>query len=163
MSRKTGKIGAAVEKHRGKRLILLWISVIIWAGAAWTAFTIPGDKLPKTPALWDSVLGNGAHFAIFFILAGLFYNAFTQTRKDAAFRSAFLLVFIGTAAYGVVVEIYQGFVPGRYPSIKDGIMNAVGALNFLALAWSKRRRLSNGGSIADDLKEPAEAFPDFTK
>lgn len=50
---------------------------------------------------------------------------------SAAKRRALLF----TLAFSVAMEFLQGFVPGRMPSIWDGVANAAG----VGLAWSVQR------------------------
>jgi VanZ family protein len=48
------------------------------------------------------------------------------------------LALLLAAGYGVVLEFVQLWVPGRYPSVTDGLLDIAGILLFGGLSWLAR-------------------------
>ena len=61
------------------------------------------------------------HFAAYAILSFNFW--FISIQKLHFLVGIFLLIF-----YGILIEFFQGFVPGRNPSFYDALANSVGVL-----------------------------------
>lgn len=61
------------------------------------------------------------HFAAYAILS--FNFCFILIQKLHFLVGIFLLIF-----YGILIEFFQGFVPGRNPSFYDALANSVGVL-----------------------------------
>jgi VanZ family protein len=61
--------------------------------------------------------------------------------NDGRTRRAVVYAVLVCAAYGVLDEFHQGFVPGRDSSIGDVVADSVGAGlgTLLAAAWATRR------------------------
>ena len=79
------------------------------------------QALLGTPT-WQNLL----HVPAYFILAMLWWRTLrTQKWSVAASVIAAMLV---AAVYGVLDEVHQHFVPGRYLSLTDAMLNLVGAL-----------------------------------
>lgn len=72
------------------------------------------------------------HFAGYAWLGLLGYLSFDTTKGK---RWALLL----TIAFGIGLELLQGLVPGRMPSIADALANAAGALSIPFLARLVRK------------------------
>ena len=82
--------------------------------------------------------GNLLHVPLYWGLA-VFWHVACETVSMPASRRA--LVVIGlTAAFGVVDEVHQSFVPGRTPSGIDVVSDAIGAV-LAALSWRFLRPL----------------------
>jgi VanZ family protein len=109
-----------------KRFISVWGPVIIYAAAIFIQSAFPTPiHIPKG---WDKVI----HFFEFGLLGFL------------AARVVFLLgnverwmgIFLGgltASLWGVLDEFHQSFVPGRYASLVDGVVDGIGAFCGAAL------------------------------
>ena len=100
--------------------------------------SIPG-KLDDDHALrflteFNPQLQNLLHIPMFGLLQWLWLRAFAQVGKSGGGR---VLACIGiTTAYGLFDEFHQLFVPGRYASLTDILLNLVGvAMGTLAFRW----------------------------
>ena len=82
---------------------------------------------------WQSdPLSMSAHFTEYALLAVLFWQAFRHTPSTA--RHALVWAFVCTVLYAVSDEFHQSFVPGRFPDVRDVLVDAAGAAVALWLA-----------------------------
>ena len=77
---------------------------------------------------WQTLL----HVPAYFVLAWVWWRTL-RTRKWSVGASVSIAVFLA-AVYGVLDEVHQYFVPGRFLSLTDLSMNVLGA--FLGGAWA---------------------------
>ena len=99
-------------------LILLYMALI--AGGSLTAVPL------KVPVLrWDKEIHLLMYIPLGFLLS--------LPRMPSAFFLNFLIPLTFGSLYGAAMEILQGFVPGRSPSLYDGIANVLGVGIGLAL------------------------------
>jgi len=105
--------------------------------AIWFLSGRPGEDIPL-PGGWDKPM----HFAEYAFL-GYFLSIGLGVKWPR-----WLLALLLAAGYGIVDEYHQFFVPGRFPSGADILMDAVGAA---AGVWfgSKRKRARGGRSWND--------------
>lgn len=108
-----------------------WRAVIVMA-ALFALSSVPDDgteisqKLMPPPA-WH----NFAHVPAYAVLTWLWWRALLEAnwRGSAAIVGALALAF----GYGIFDEIHQYFVPGRFLSATDALLNGAGCL--VALGW----------------------------
>ena len=92
----------------------LFLSLIIMGSS------IPGNSIPKVAMMsWDKLL----HIAEYFIFGILGYRAFQFDLKNIKY---FLPIF--GIIFGCIDEIWQSFIPGRYPSYYDIIADGFGTI-----------------------------------
>ncbi len=98
----------------------------------------PGD--PTAGTAWLSELfHNLAHPPAYAIFAWLLINA-ASTITPRVLYGVFAITFL----YGALLEVLQTFVPDRFPSIGDTLLNALGAGIIL---WAfKTGRIKHAGS-----------------
>jgi VanZ family protein len=109
---------------------LAWLPVLGWAGLIFW-FSSQPDLRIAPDATVDFVVRKLGHMVVFGILALLAWRALaTTTRLRRPWAWAFLL----TVAYAATDEIHQGFTEGRYPSVLDVGIDALGALVAIAVA-----------------------------
>ncbi len=107
------------------------------AGIFWLS-SIPGEPSAQDPAVYGVVkwvppaVQNLLHLPLFGALAWLWRWALEAWTTRGLGIAAGVL----TAGYGVVDELHQTLVPGRYGSLTDMSLNIVGALIGL---WVYRR------------------------
>lgn len=92
--------------------------------------SIPGesdDKMLKFIIGLDPSLQNFLHIPLYGTLQFLWLQSFKKLGKKGIW--SVLICFLITIGYGVFDEFHQTFVPGRYGSLKDMLMNGLGALS----------------------------------
>ena len=93
--------------------------------------SIPGEADPQNALLsgiilWTPpALQNLVHIPLFGVLAWLWYRTLGAWIKNS--RLLFMLAFMLTTGFGILDEWHQLYVPGRYASITDTALNALGA------------------------------------
>jgi VanZ family protein len=105
------------------RKILLKIPAVLIIAAIWLLSS--QSILPKP----KGILGfdKFQHIAAYFVAAGTLGLWFSPDQWKFHIRKALLVVFLCTAAYGVIDEIHQYFVPGRDCNFWDWLADAIGA------------------------------------
>lgn len=79
-------------------------------------------------------ISNVLHIPAYGLLFILWYGYFAKRSARAGLYS-----FTITTGCGILNELYQFFIPNRYPSVLDVLLNTTGvALGFLALRARKR-------------------------
>jgi VanZ family protein len=96
--------------------------------------------------IWQpGLVSVSAHFAEYGVLAALLWLALGGTPVLA--RHAASLAFVVAVLYAISDEFHQSFVPGRYPDLRDVLVDAAGALAaLLLLRWWMRR---NNSSVSE--------------
>jgi len=92
----------------------------------------PLENPPRLPAGSDKVI----HFAIFAIDALLALAAFRGRSRR--------LSLLGLLVLGALLEVLQGRVPGRMPSLADALANWAGVLGAASSGWIAKRRRAAG-------------------
>lgn len=141
---------------------LLWLAPALLEIAA-IAFLSSRTTLMSMPSIldWDKL----QHASAYGVLAGLLRLGFVRG-LDFGESLASVTGVIGAAAYGIVDEVHQGFVPGRERDIHDWIADAAGALMGVAaiVLWGWLRAAGKdekdvrprGAGIRDSGQAPLE-------
>ncbi|MEM4247900.1 MAG: VanZ family protein [Candidatus Nanoarchaeia archaeon] len=97
---------------------------IIWAGIIlyFSAKIVPGAEI---------IGDKSIHIFAFFILAVLVYLAIKENSGAIVFAMLFAF------AYGIIIEILQLYIPGRFASLGDVAANAIGIV--LAIAFYEKK------------------------
>ena len=125
-------------KRMQTRTLQSYAPPLLLMGAIFILSSIPGkladDHALKFVTELDPQLQNLLHIPVFGLLQWLWLRAFAKTEKTGG--RALLACGGITAAYGVFDECHQLFVPGRYASLTDVLLNLVGvAAGTLAFRW----------------------------
>ena len=97
--------------------------------------SIPDTGRPDSGLAWVSPsLQNLLDIPLYGGLAGCWYWALESLSERGGVR--LFTAFAFTLGYGVLDELHQLTVPGRFGSLTDLVLNALGAL--LVLAWLAR-------------------------
>ena len=92
------------------------------------------------PRPLEVALGSfGLHVVEFAIFASLLYLALARTRPRWSLVALVLTTIAGTAAFGVVDEFHQSFIPGRYCQATDVLADTLGGILASALLVIRRR------------------------
>lgn len=116
------------------KIIRLWFPVLIWAMLIFYFSSIPALCTPL--GVWDFILRKTAHFFEFFILTFFLYRAFKGTFDLKMFYLIFWAAGL-SFLYAVSDELHQSFVPMRYPSFRDVIIDSLGILLFIIIVKFK--------------------------
>ncbi|OOE14457.1 VanZ family protein [Fictibacillus arsenicus] len=76
---------------------------------------------------------KAAHFSMYFGLGFLIYRALSLSILNK--RLVFIPSWVITILYAISDEIHQGFTPNRSPHIEDVMIDAIGGLFGIILAW----------------------------
>ncbi len=123
-----------IPKRSALLLPLAWMAGLFWLSS------IPGEPSAQDPEFYVFVswvpptLQNLLHVPVFGALAWLWCWSLPAWMQDD--RSISVLAFVLTAGYGVLDELHQAWVPGRYATWTDVSLNVIGAAIGL---WVYRR------------------------
>ncbi len=111
-------------------LIVYWILLLIGT-------SLPTNDLPSV-AISDKFKHFGAFFGLSILLAlTLHYqNKFLLLKKY--FLAAALII---TSLYGILDEIHQSFIPGRYNEFLDWVADSLGAIAGILLVFYVMKKL----------------------
>ncbi len=98
-----------------------------WAVILLLLSSIPSEEMPDLLKNLFS-LDKLMHVLAFAILGSLSVRSFG---RDLGYC---WIIWILSVVYGVMLELWQGLIPGRVPSFYDGLANALGAA-FGVLFW----------------------------
>jgi hypothetical protein len=104
------------------RAVTIWLPVVAWAALIFVLSAQP--NLTTGLGFWDTLLRKSAHFAEYAVLGFLLLRA---VRLRVAALTA-------GVAYAISDEIHQYFVPGRYASAWDVLLDSGGVLLGVLLA-----------------------------
>jgi hypothetical protein len=116
---------------------LLMMALLYWLSS------LPGTPLPDDPELYALVywvspsLQNALHVPAYAALAWAWHWALGAWVRVSAVKV--LIAFTIALAYGVFDEWRQSFVPGRFASLTDVMLNVAGAVLGIWLATHARR------------------------
>ena len=118
------------------------VLIIVYIAATVAVSSVRGGSL--VPLGW--ILGKDLilHAIEFGILAWFLLNYLLSTGKLLPWWRSALLTIIFCAVVGGLNELWQSFIPGRFPSPSDAVANVVGAVLMIAVF-----RLLNWGYKTD--------------
>ncbi|MCS7227645.1 MAG: VanZ family protein [Endomicrobia bacterium] len=116
---------------------LAWVYVVIWCGIIFYFSSIPHLKI-ETLGIWDFIFRKIAHMVEYFILVILIFRAFTRTTKLHRSKIYFWSIFL-SVMYAISDEFHQHFVPGRYFSLYDILIDIIG-ITFGSFVWNRKER-----------------------
>lgn len=108
-------------KQNGK--ILFFLPAFFWAFTIMALSLIP--QPPEPPFDVDHFDKIG-HFAAYAVLAFLIMWGATRNGNSIG-PEILLFALILSSAYGIVIEIFQYFIPGRHACAVDAVFNMAGA------------------------------------
>ena len=114
---------------------------VAWAVIVLVLTLTPADEMPKTPQWKLLSFDTAAHAAVFLLLAVLAcFSAGRQRRFAFLHANAFLLVLLGSVAFGALIEALQMTMQlGRHGEWSDLISDSLGAVMGLLGMASLRR------------------------
>ena len=93
--------------------------------------SIPGKSIPKVLGGVDKIKHFGAYFVLAFLLS---FALKMQNRYPIVSKYSVLFTFMITLFYGLIDEVHQIFIPGRYFDWMDLLADVIGSLIGIFLA-----------------------------
>ena len=81
---------------------------------------------------------NLLHIPLFSLLAYLWLNALTKNGCPA--KKKLIITIIITVSYGLLDEFHQSFIPGRYASLSDMLLNIIGIITGAVIYFQLQSR-----------------------
>jgi VanZ family protein len=120
-----------------KKVLLVYIPLIVYWLILFTATSIPVEKLPSI-GLSDKV----NHLMAYFVLSALVYLTLIFQRKSRfLFNYAPVATLIISIFYGIADELHQMLIPGRSAEVLDWAADALGAVLGILLVFFLKNRL----------------------
>ena len=111
---------------------------VAYMAALFLLSSIPGDQeLGRRLLFPPPAVQKLLHVPVYAGLTWLWWRA-RKGRTDS--RTAVLVAAAIAVGYGVLDEIHQMYVPGRYASVTDALLNAAGAAAIVAWVLLRRSR-----------------------
>lgn len=104
-----------------------------------------GSETARMVKRW---LFNLTHVPAYALLTLLVYWALSRTLH--AQRGRLMLAAVLAATLGVMLEVLQRWVPGRFPDVVDGSLNALGCVLTILMLWGRKRRGIRAIALAAD-------------
>lgn len=122
-----------------------WAPPLIWMGFIF--FLSSQSTLPSPPdPLWNTLLKKTGHAVAYALLAWLYARAFYRTESTSVLSGR--LAWGAAMLYAITDEFHQGLVPGRHPTVTDGLIDALGA-GLGVLLWMRWVRESHPAAPED--------------
>ena len=116
------------EWNKGTKLLVS----VSYTAVLFVLSSAPDSKGSEDPnSLVSSQTQNLLHFPAYGILAvlcSITFSAFGFSRLSNVLAS-----FVLASGFGAFTEVYQGWVPGRFPSFSDFVVDLAGILVFLGV------------------------------
>ncbi len=121
-----------------KTQILFFIAAAVWGLLIFYLSSIPNLQ-SALPSWQDFILRKLAHIFVFFILSYFLISSFSKYK-----RAYIYFVIVAVIAYAFIDEYHQAFVPFRYGSAKDILIDSIGVLFGTALysSWPPNKFLT---------------------
>jgi VanZ family protein len=133
----------------GLRIASAWLPAVLYMLAIWWLSSQRVDLPLESIPMRD----KGLHFIEFGLLGGCFAHAVWITWPGRGVRGALAAAFF-TAAFGLLDELHQAFVPGRSADVADLLADALGGTLAVVVFWSLRGRLAQRRGEAPSLVTP---------
>jgi len=116
-----------------------WVLVAGWMGLIFYLSSISNFKVPDK---WiSSISSNIAHFIEFFILCMLLFRAIKKSTRWGI-KKIIVASCVFSVIYAFLDEFHQSFVPERFPSFMDILVDTLGILSFGGIVWKENRKKS---------------------
>jgi VanZ family protein len=121
--------------------------VTVWLPSlAYMALIFVLSSLPLTvPVGMVPFRDKGVHFIEYGVLGWLNARAMLRSRFELSRRAALGVAFVVTAAWGLLDEIHQAFVPSRFSDWRDVLADWIGAALAILLVQLLQREKPSAG------------------
>jgi VanZ family protein len=121
-----------------KKLVFLWLPVLVWAGLIFYLSSIP--NLAVGEGTVDFLTRKPAHIVEYALLFGLIWRAL-QGSLAATVRTLYFSAAVFTLLYAVTDEIHQLLTPSRAGKIEDLGFDVLGIFLGAVLLLHRHRKL----------------------
>lgn len=111
--------------QKAKKLTKFWLPVILWALIIFFFSNRPSIYTVDF-YLGDFLLKKSAHIVEYAIFGILVFRAFLSHDIDK--KKALLISIVIASFYGITDEFHQSFISGRTATIRDTIIDTIGAI-----------------------------------
>jgi VanZ family protein len=115
-----------------KKYLLPSAGAAAWMILIYYLSSVRGSHLGPDSVILD-LIKNMAHFVLFGALAALYLSMLTAGRRKRESLTPYLLSFVLTVLYAIGDEFHQSFVPGRYATVTDVMIDVSGAFTILCI------------------------------
>ena len=116
---------------KSRKFIISFIVLMAYMGVILYLSSLPGDLLNPEKEFGFNIDASVKHFVEFSVLGVLIANIFWQLARNTVLNRR-LLTFSGSsvfsAFYGVLDEFHQFFVPTRYCTVFDALVDTAGSI-----------------------------------
>jgi VanZ family protein len=120
------------EGGEGQRWWLYWLPALAVMAGVFVLSSQSGLRVSEDVQV-ERPLRVSGHLIAYATLAGLLLFALARRRRPRWYQAA--AGFILAVAYGATDELHQSFVPDRTGRVDDLLVDAIGALVGLSIAW----------------------------
>jgi len=116
-----------------KKFLIYWLPVLLWMGLIF-GLSHQSSLHVSDVQVYDFVLKKTAHVMVYATLTLLLWRAIHFTTEVFFVRSS---LWAGLVAwlYAMSDEFHQRFIPGRYASVRDVLIDLAGICLALAVLW----------------------------
>jgi VanZ family protein len=111
---------------------LVWVPVLVVMAVIFALSSQSGLAVSEDPAVEKPIRATG-HLLAYGVLAGLSLMALSWGRRPRVRDAA--IAFAIAVVYGLTDEFHQSFVPTRNGRLDDVVIDTIGALAGIAVAW----------------------------
>ncbi len=143
MNRELSTCGEPFDCAQGERRVEVRTSVVVVLGYMCVLFifsSIPGGENGHLRDLVSSTVANVLHVPAYGLLALSWI--FTLRDHGVTEHRSMCVAFLVASGYGALTELHQVWIPGRFPSAFDVMLNVAGSLIFVWLYWWVKLRRS---------------------
>ena len=138
-----------------KKKVLAWSAVLFWCGVIFFFSSLPDYE--NRPVDFETLVGlarfffrKSCHLGEYAILMVLTLRAVRQTWENF-FRWHFLLSFIFVLLYSISDECHQTFIFGRVGSVRDVLIDSIGAFLGGILIFLNTSPLKNESKVQEQV------------
>lgn len=103
-----------------------------------TSPTAPGAETGRDITSYFSFI---AHYVLYF---GFSYFVFVTYKEFEKYSwNPFLSTVVSVSIYGLIIEVFQYYIPYRHFSLIDGLINLLGAISFVLIAYLLKKLPEN--------------------
>lgn len=115
-----------MREYRPRDFWRFQFPALAWAAFIFVLFSIPTTVIRVSP---PPGLDKVFHATIFFIFCLLLNRAFLNQNRSPYLAKHHVLVSLAIVViYGILSELHQHMIPGRYPDYTDAIADAMGGV-----------------------------------
>ena len=122
-----------------KEWLWRWGPAVVIMTVIFIASSTPGSDLPEFGP-WELTIKKGGHMLGYALLAIAYVRTLKKSRP--AISERFLLAAFLAVLYAITDEFHQRFTPGRTSSVRDVLIDTLGAVLALCIWFWKEKAAS---------------------